>query len=98
MEAKAGLDAVELRRKYGHRLAFCGNMDVTTWPGAGEDELRALVLSKLNAAKGGGFIFASDHSVPDNVPGSSYDYVIKTVRRHGTYPLDLCEFDLPDLK
>jgi len=98
LEAKAGLDAVELRRKYGHRLAFCGNMDVTTWPGAGEDELRALVLSKLNAAKGGGFIFASDHSVPDNVPGSSYDYVIKTLRRHGTYPLDLCEFDLPEVK
>ena len=28
LEAKAGLDVVELRRKYGHRIGFCGNMDV----------------------------------------------------------------------
>ncbi len=28
LEAKAGLDVVELRRQYGHRIGFCGNMDV----------------------------------------------------------------------
>lgn len=28
LEVKAGLDVVELRRTYGNRLAFCGNMDV----------------------------------------------------------------------
>ena len=32
--------------------------------GGHSDELRAAVLTKLNAAKGGGFIFQSDHSVP----------------------------------
>ena len=31
LEAKAGLDVVDLRRQYGHRIAFCGNMDVLTW-------------------------------------------------------------------
>ena len=31
LEAKAGLDVVDLRRKYGHQIGFCGNMDVMEW-------------------------------------------------------------------
>lgn len=97
LEAKAGLDVVELRRRLGHRLGFCGNMDVITWANAKSEELRKVVLTKLNAAKGGGYIFQSDHSVPSNVSGQNYDYVVKLVRKYGMYPLQLGEFDIPDL-
>jgi hypothetical protein len=97
LEAKAGLDAVDLRRRFGHRIGFCGNMDVQVWSAGTHEELRAAVLTKLNAAKGGGFIFQSDHSVPSNVPGESYDYVVKLVREYGVYPLQLGEYDLPDV-
>ena len=97
LEAKAGLDVVELRRTYGHRLAFCGNMDVRAWAEAGPEELERMVLTKLNAAKGGGYIFQSDHSVPSNVSGASYDTAVKLVREHGRYPLRLGRYDLPDL-
>ena len=97
LEFKAGMDAVELRRQYGHRIGFCGNMDVQLWSSATKEELKAAVLTKLNAAKGGGFIFQSDHSVPSNVPGASYDYVVRLVREYGRYPLQLGEYDLPDL-
>jgi hypothetical protein len=55
------------------------------------------VLRKLNAAKGGGYIFQSDHSVPGNISAERYEYVINLVRKHGTYPLQLEELDLPDL-
>jgi uroporphyrinogen-III decarboxylase len=97
LEAKAGLDVVDLRRQYGHRIAFCGNMDVLTWAHGSEEELRRVVLTKLNAAKGGGFIFQSDHSVPSNVSARNYEFVINLVREHGRYPLQLGEFDLPDI-
>jgi hypothetical protein len=97
LEAKAGLDVVELRRSYGHRIGFCGNMDVTVWADASVEELKRVVLTKLNAAKGGGFIFQSDHSVPSNVSGENYDYVVKLVREYGKYPLDLGEYDIPEL-
>ncbi len=97
LEAKAGLDVVELRRQYGHRIAFCGNMDVMTWARGDEAELRATVLTKLNAAKGGGYIFQSDHSVPSNVSAASYEYVLNLVRQAGRYPLALGEYDLADL-
>jgi uroporphyrinogen-III decarboxylase len=97
LEVKAGLDVVELRRKYGHRLAFCGNMDVIAWANETQDELKRIVLTKLNAGKGGGYIFQSDHSIPNGVSGHNYDYVVKLVRQHGIYPLRLGECDLPDL-
>lgn len=97
LEAKSGLDVVELRRRYGHRMGFCGNMDVLAWANAPLPELRRQVLRKLNAAKGGGYIFQSDHSVPSNISAERYEYVINLVRKHGTFPLRLEELDLPDL-
>lgn len=97
LEAKTGLDVVELRRRYGHRIAFCGNMDVRLWAEAPPEELERVVLYKPNAAKGGGYIFQSDHSVPSNVPPASYDFVVRLVRERGRYPLDLGPYDLPDV-
>jgi hypothetical protein len=97
LEAKAGLDVVDLRRKYGHQMAFCGNMNVIEWAHCTPEELRGIVLRKLNAAKGGGMIFQSDHSVPSNVSAENYEYVVNLVREYGQYPLDLGEYDIPDL-
>jgi hypothetical protein len=98
LEAKAGMDVVELRRQYGHRMGFCGNMNVLTWALGSQEEIQREVLTKLNAAKGGGFIFQSDHSVPSNVSAENYEYVVKLVRQYGRYPLRLGEYDLVDLK
>jgi hypothetical protein len=95
LEVKAGMDAVELRRKYGHRMAFCGNSDVQVWETGDKSAIRREVLRKLNAAKGGGFIFQSDHSVTSGVSGRTYDYIVKLVRECGVYPLDLGEFSEP---
>jgi uroporphyrinogen decarboxylase len=98
LEAKAGMDAVELRREYGHRIAFCGNMNVVDWAAKDEEELKAIVLRKLNAAKGGGMIFQSDHSIPPDVSPRRYELVRNLVRDHGRYPLELGEYDIPDLR
>lgn len=97
LEAKAGMDVVELRKKYGHKIGFCGNMDVMEWSAGTKEELKASVLRKLNAAKGGGMIFQSDHSVPSNVSGENYEYVVNLVREYGQYPLELGEYDIPEL-
>jgi len=93
LEVKAGMDVIELRRRYGHRIAFCGNSDIQVWEAGDNGEIRRQVLRKLNAARGGGFIFQSDHSVTSNVSGRTYDYIVKLVREHGTYPLDLGQFN-----
>jgi len=97
LEAKAGMDVVDLRRQYGHQIGFCGNMNVIEWADLSKEELKPIVLRKLNAAKGGGLIFQSDHSVPTNVSAENYEYVINLVREYGQYPLNLGEYDIPDL-
>jgi uroporphyrinogen decarboxylase len=89
LEAKAGMDVVDLREQYGHRIAFCGNMDVIAWANESMDKLKKTVLRKLNAARGGGYIFQSDHSVPDTISGQRYDYVVNLVHQCGKYPLHL---------
>ena len=93
LEAKAGMDCVALRRRYGHRIAFCGNSDIQVWETGDPDVVRREVLRKLNAAKGGGMIFQSDHSVTSAVSGRTYDDIVRLVREHGRYPLELGEFD-----
>jgi uroporphyrinogen decarboxylase len=94
LEAKANMDAVELRRQYGHRIAFCGNSNMQIWETEDQELIRKEVLRKLNAAKGGGFIFQSDHSVSSHVSGHTYDYIVKLVREFGKYPLRLGEHDI----
>lgn len=94
LEAKADLDAVELRRKYGQTFGVCGNSNIQIWETGDKNVIREEVLRKLNAAKGGGYIFQSDHSVASDVSGHTYDYIINLVREYGNYPLDLGEFDL----
>jgi uroporphyrinogen-III decarboxylase len=77
-------------------MTFFGNMDVRVWGRENLDEIKAYTLRKLNAAKGGGYVFSSDHSVPSSVSGKVYDYIVGLVRKFGNYPLELGEFDLPE--
>ncbi|MBM4155997.1 MAG: hypothetical protein FJ221_13375 [Lentisphaerae bacterium] len=93
LEAKAGLDVCDLRRTYGHRMGFCGNSSMQVWEGGDPVAVRREVLRKLNAARGGGMIFQSDHSVSSAVPGRTYDLIVKLVREYGRYPLRLEEFE-----
>jgi hypothetical protein len=87
LEAKAGLDVVDLKRKYGNRWAFNGNIDVTVLATNDRARVRHEVLRKLGAAGGGGYIIQSDHSIPGNVLPETYDYVVQLAREYGTYPL-----------
>jgi hypothetical protein len=93
LEAKAGMDVIDLRRRHGHGMAFCGNSDVQVWETGDRDAIRREVLRKLNAARGGGYVFLSDHSVSSGVSGNTYDFIVNLVREAGQYPLRLGEFE-----
>ena len=66
---------------------FCGNSNIQVWETGDREAIRREVLRKLNAARGGGLIFQSDHSVSSAVSGHTYDYIVKLVRQYGKYPL-----------
>ena len=86
-EAKAGLDVVRLKEQYGGRMAFCGNIDVRVLESGDPEAIRKEVRYKLQAARGGGWIFQSDHSVSSEVAPESYALAVETLREFGTYPL-----------
>ena len=94
LEAKAGMDVVDLRNRYGHQMGFCGNSDMRTWESGDREAIRREVLRKLSAARGGSYIFQSDHSVSSAVSGHTYDYIVKLVREFGNYPIQLGDHEV----
>jgi uroporphyrinogen decarboxylase len=86
LEVKAGMDLVELKNQYGDRLSFMGGIDVRKMshpdPSVIEEEIRTKVTV---AKKGGGYIYHSDHSVPDDISFQQYCRVIDLVNEYGRY-------------
>jgi hypothetical protein len=87
LEAKAGLDVVALKERYAGRLGFVGNIDNRVLEAGDPNAIRAEVAHKLRAARGGGYVFQSDHSVTSAVAPESYELAIATLRELGQYPL-----------
>jgi len=86
LEVKAGMDIVEIKRQWGKGLAFMGGIDTRAMsdpnPNAIEEEIR----SKIPVAmKGGGYIYHSDHSIPNNVSFAQYQRTLELVRQYGSY-------------
>ena len=88
------MDAVRLKKIYGDRIGYCGNNDIQLWETGDLELIREETLKKLNAARRGGFIFQSDHSVSSDVSGKTYDYIVNLVREHGKYPLNLGGYNM----
>jgi len=85
LEAKAGLDVRILKPRYGDRLVLYGNIDVRKLAGS-KEEIEEEISSKVPVAKEhGGYIYHSDHSVPNNVSFESYRFAIELVKRYGQY-------------
>lgn len=89
LEAKADLDVVELKKTYGDRISFVGNIDMRVLESGDPTLIRKEILYKLQAGAGGGWVFQSDHSVSSEVEPESYELVIQTLREFGKYPLDM---------
>lgn len=86
LEVKAGMDVVQLKEMYGDDIAFMGGIDVRAMadpdPAAIEEEIRTKIPV---ARENGGYIYHSDHSVPDNVSFDRYCYVMELVEEYGQY-------------
>ncbi|MFH1737438.1 MAG: uroporphyrinogen decarboxylase family protein [bacterium] len=89
LEAKADLDIVELKKTYANKLAFVGNIDIRILESGDRDRIEREVRYKLQAAKGGGWVFQSDHSVSSEVDPECYRFAVETLRKYGSYPLSL---------
>lgn len=86
LEVKAGMDLLALKERYGESLAFMGGIDVRAMAHPDPHVIEEEIATKIGIAKrGGGYIYHSDHSVPDNVSFERYRYVMDLVMKHGQY-------------
>jgi uroporphyrinogen decarboxylase len=84
IEVKAGMDLLALKEEYGHNLALMGGIDVRAMS-ASREKLETEVHKICRAKAGGGYIYHSDHSVPDDVSFVQYCDVMELVMECGAY-------------
>jgi len=84
LEAKAGMDALKIKQEYGDRLLLHGGINAVLW----DDKERIIAeIERLvpRLKENGGYIFASDHSIPNSVSLENFSAIIETVKRCGSY-------------
>lgn len=87
LEAKTGMNVVDLAREYKDKLCFMGNLDIRAFESGDRQKIREEVLPKLNGMKAlrAPYIFMSDHSIPPSVKLADYEYVLQLYRENCRY-------------
>lgn len=86
IEVKAGMNLIELKKDFGDKLAFMGGIDVRAMADPDPSIIGDEIKTKISLAKKrGGYIYHSDHSVPNNVSLEQYQRVIELVQKYGSY-------------
>ena len=84
LEVKAGMDSIQIKQQYGERLVLHGGINAVLWddPPAILAEIERLVpILKEN----GGYIFGSDHSIPNCVSLETMQQIVNAAKQYGSY-------------
>jgi len=79
-EPAAGMDVVEIRKKYGKRFALLGGIDKHVLRRSKEDIRKELEYKLQDSMRGGGICFSLDHRIPNGTPLDNYRYYVKTAQ------------------
>jgi uroporphyrinogen decarboxylase len=84
LEVKAGMDPLKLKVEFGSRLVFHGGINAVLWndPEKVTAEMRRVVPTMKDR---GGYIFSSDHSVPNTVSLETFRAVTTLAKELGSY-------------
>ncbi len=84
LEVKAGMDALYIKKTYGDRLTLRGGINAVKWNDT--EAILEEIREKVPVLKeNGGFIFSSDHSIPNSVSLENMKAIMAEVRRLGKY-------------
>lgn len=82
MEPAAGMDIVQVRQKYGRRVAFAGGIDKHVLRQSKADIRKELEYKLQSLVRDpGGAIFGLDHRIPNGTPLDHYRYYVDTARK-----------------
>ncbi len=76
MEPAAGMDIVEIRKKYGKKLTIAGGIDKHALRKTKQDIKAELEYKMQPLMRQGGVIFGLDHRIPNGVPLENYRYYV----------------------
>jgi uroporphyrinogen decarboxylase len=83
LEVKAGMDLLTLKRDFGEVLCLMGGIDAPGMAGPA-DKVENDIREKLTLARrGGGYIFHSDHAVPETVSLEQFTRVVGWAKQYG---------------
>ena len=84
LEVKAGMDPSRLKRLYGDKLAFHGGINAQIWD---KPELVRAEMERIIPVmkEGGGYVFASDHSIPNSVSFENMKLIAELAHKLGRY-------------
>jgi uroporphyrinogen decarboxylase len=84
LEVKAGMDPHRLKMLYGDKLAFRGGINAQLWD---KPELVKAEMERIipMMKEGGGYVFASDHSIPNSVSLETMKQISELAHRLGKY-------------
>jgi len=86
IEAKAGMDLVKLKQRFGDQIALIGGMDERVLETNDRRAVEAQLLEKLpGAMAGSGYVLQVDHSVSPLVNYDTYRYFVERGLEIGTY-------------
>jgi len=87
IERAAGMNLAVMKQRYGGEVTLIGNVNSKTVLQDGPFEaIEAQVRECIHdAAKGGGYILASDHSIHVGIPSENVKFMFEAARRHGKY-------------
>jgi uroporphyrinogen-III decarboxylase len=80
MEPAAGMDIVELRKKYGKKLMMAGGIDKHVLRETKDDIRKELEYKMQPLMQQGGIIFGIDHRIPNGTPLENYRYYVELGR------------------
>lgn len=84
LEIKAGMDPARLKNLYGDKLAFHGGINAQLWDDI--DRVKAEMERIIPMMKeGGGYIFASDHSIPSSVSYQNMSEITALAKKLGKF-------------
>ena len=84
IEVKAGMDPLKLKEEYGSQLVLHGGINAVLW------DNKEVILAEIERLvprlkENGGYLFSSDHSIPNSVSLENFREIIAAVKRLGAY-------------
>ena len=84
LEVKAGMEPLKIKKEFGDKLTLHGGINAVLW-----DDKEAIIAEIERVVpqlkENGGYIFSSDHSIPNSVSLDNFKTIIDTVKVVGKY-------------